>query len=194
MKQISNIDYFDKVSSNIQHNENIRNRMFQFYLAITGIFVVFFREVNTIEFPEIYLISALFVWVIGFAFLWAYQRIIEMISRDNKIISHIRNSLLDGNELDKKIYQEYDIYNKTYATDSLKWWSISSCITLTTSLISAILLASGILLTYQLNKYWLILLTISILLINRIIIYLMNRLINQKQKRLIINYRININN
>lgn len=183
MKQISNIDYFDKVSSNIQHNENIRNRMFQFYLAITGIFVVFFREVNTIEFPEIYLISALFVWVIGFAFLWAYQRIIEMISRDNKIISHIRNSLLDGNELDKKIYQEYDIYNKTYATDSLKWWSISSCITLTTSLISAILLASGILLTYQLNKYWLILLTISILLINRIIIYLMNRLIKSKAKK-----------
>jgi len=38
------MDYLKLVSENIQHNENMRNRFFQFYLVISGTFLVLFKS------------------------------------------------------------------------------------------------------------------------------------------------------
>lgn len=185
MGAITNKDYFDKVWGNIQHNENIRNRLFQFYLGITGVFIVFFKEFKEGEINgEQVLLSAFFIWLIGLAFLWAYVRIIEMISRDNKIIMHFHSFLAEGDKVDKKIYNEYDIYNVSIATTSLKWWSISSCITTTTSLISAIILSSGICYSNNFNWQWLVLLIILIVILNKRLIVGMNNIAEKKVKNI----------
>jgi len=174
--------YLDGVWQNIRHNENIRNRLFHIHLIISGSFLFVIQENSVIKTSqEAALAFSFFVWLIGVFFLWAYERIREMINRDNKIVGHLNKGLKDGSEIEKKIYSELNSYKKTIKTTSLSWYSISSCINFSTSLISSLIISVAIRQQFNLNWLYVLIMMVGTVLVNSLLIKLINKLAKIKQ-------------
>jgi len=142
------------VQANIQHNENMRNRLFQFYLGIVGGFFVLFQATESLNLSkQTIFFCSVFMSILGFFFLWAFERIREMIQRDTEIVNVINRSLFDGTNLERRILRVYNNYSKTIATTSLKWWSLTSCFAFSTALISGVVLAVGLKSRYEMEWY-----------------------------------------
>lgn len=136
--------------ANVQHNENTRNRFFQFYLIIAGSFLVFFEK-NGGEAKGALVFSA-FVWIVGCSFLWTYERFREMVARDVAMIRQIMELLRDGTMVERQLFNKFNLYYERLATTSNSWWSPTSSISSSTNLIGSLVLSLEI--SQQLSLVW----------------------------------------
>jgi len=140
------IKNFETTSLNIQHNERLRNYLFSLYLMIAGFFLALVgKESKVLPTEQIVLLASFFVWFVGVLFLWAYSRFGEMIARDAKIIRGIMEYFSINYPDISSIWDTHINYNRNFDVKKVRHYgSVTTCISLSTSLVSALMLSIGI--------------------------------------------------
>lgn len=166
------LKYLEISWENIQHNERLRNNFFNLYLVISGVFLFFFgKTVAGMAMKQVIFVAALFVWAVGLTFLWSYVRLRHMISRDAKIIRIINELLHNNNQLESPIWSEYEQFYKILKSKSvLRLGSVGRCVTVSTTLISAMTISIGVWQMTSMNYYYLFLLILLFFILNQLIL------------------------
>jgi hypothetical protein len=178
------LKYLEVCWQNIQHNERLRNNLFNLYLVISGVFLFFLSKTPLgIPLKQILFVAALFVWVIGLAFLWSYSRFRHIIGRDAKIVKSINRLFHDKNQLEDAIWEEYkQFYEVLESKGVLRFGSVGWCVTTSTSLISAIILSIGIWQLAGLKYSLLFILILLVFLLNQLIFLVFERLWGSRKR------------
>jgi hypothetical protein len=133
------------VWGNIQHNERLRNTVFNLYLIIAGFFFALLKmDKGLLPVTSIVCFSSIFIWVIGVLLLWVFSRFREMIGRDARVVRRLLERLAVYDEDNSSVWDEYDRYYASFDKKGVsKWGSVNSCLTMTISIISASVLSVG---------------------------------------------------
>jgi hypothetical protein len=105
------IPFLDIVWNNIQHNEKIRNRSFELYVAVVAGFLLVMDYSGSSNISNnVMLAYSILVSVLGLFMLWTIVRLRPMIERDVSIIKKINRVLSSSSTIFSYPLADYDKY------------------------------------------------------------------------------------